>query len=172
MPITIEVRPARSDDEAAIAAIDASFLVAEELELSLVGSKLTYSAQPVTPYRKVYPDPDEQDAGDVLVALADGKVVGVICRSENWNRFALIEDLRVDVASRRAGVGSALIAAAIDWAKSHGLPGVMIETQTNNVSACRLYEKHGFVLSGFDRSLHRGLDSRSREIALFWYLIF
>jgi ribosomal protein S18 acetylase RimI-like enzyme len=52
------------------------------------------------------------------------------------------------------------------------MPGLMLETQNNTHAACLLYEKHGFRLGGIDRFLYRGIDPRSREIALFWYLDF
>jgi len=69
-------------------------------------------------------------------------------------------------------VGTALIGAAIDWAKARNMPGAMLETQNNNVAACRLYQGQGFVFAGFDANLYRGLDPASREVALFWYLVF
>lgn len=49
---------------------------------------------------------------------------------------------------------------------------VMLETQNINVVACRLYESCGFVLGGFDACLYRGVMPGTREIALFWYLLF
>jgi len=46
----------------------------------------------------------------------------------------------------------------------------MLETQHNNVAACRLYARHGFRLGGVDLDLYRGLPHPGRhEIALFWY---
>jgi len=44
----------------------------------------------------------------------------------------------------------------------------MLETQSNNVAACKLYERLGFTLGGFDRFLYRGEMPETREIALFW----
>jgi ribosomal protein S18 acetylase RimI-like enzyme len=73
---------------------------------------------------------------------------------------------------RGQGVGYALIQRAVEWAKSTGLPGIMLETQDNNVAACRLYQRCGFELCGFDTHLYKGLDPATDEIALYWYLIF
>jgi ribosomal protein S18 acetylase RimI-like enzyme len=61
---------------------------------------------------------------------------------------------------------------AIEWAKEKGLPGLMLETQNNNVAACHLYESCGFELGGFDRNLYKGLHPDTKEIALYWYLFF
>ena len=73
-----------------------------------------------------------------------------------WNKFAYIEELSVDTEFRGKGLGRALLTCAIDWAKRQGFPGVTLETQDNNVPACMLYEKSGFVLTGFD--LYAGHD--------------
>ena len=48
----------------------------------------------------------------------------------------------------------------------------MLETQDNNVPACRLYERCGFQLRGFDTHLYKGHDPATGEIALYWYLTF
>jgi streptothricin acetyltransferase len=68
---------------------------------------------------------------------------------------------------------------AIGWARERGLPGVMLESQNiplagtfRNGAACRLYESCGFVLGGFDSYLYRGVMPGTREIALYWYLMF
>lgn len=49
------------------------------------------------------------------------------------------------------------------------LPGVMLETQDNNVGACRLYEACGFEIGGFDRKLYRGIADVGEEVAVYWY---
>jgi len=78
----------------------------------------------------------------------------------------------VDAQFPAAGTCRALIARAVEWAKAKNLPGIMLETQNNNVAGCKLYEKCGFKLGGFDRYLYRGLTPATDEIALYWYLIF
>ena len=52
------------------------------------------------------------------------------------------------------------------------LPGIMLETQNNNLGACRLYERCGYVLGGIDHLRYRGIDPRTQEVALFWYRFF
>jgi hypothetical protein len=63
------------------------------------------------------------------------------------------------------------VAQAIAWARDRGLPGVMLETQSVNVAACRLYERCGFVLGGFDACLYRSVMTGTHKSALFWYLV-
>jgi ribosomal protein S18 acetylase RimI-like enzyme len=78
----------------------------------------------------------------------------------------------VEPEYRGEGIGRALIECAIAWAKEKGLPGIMLETQDNNVPACRLYARCGFTLRGFDTHLYKALDPDTDEIALYWYLMF
>ena len=59
--------------------------------------------------------------------------------------------------------------AEFAWATERGLPGIRVETQSNNVPACKFYESCGLHLGGFDRDLYRAMDGGTTEIALFWY---
>jgi ribosomal protein S18 acetylase RimI-like enzyme len=89
-----------------------------------------------------------------------------------WNQFAYIEDLAVNPDFRGLGIGRKLIERAIQWARENNFPGVMLETQDDNVPACTLYASCGFRLSGFDRDVYKAINPNTREAALFWYLIF
>jgi ribosomal protein S18 acetylase RimI-like enzyme len=154
-------------------------IVNSHLVLHVESNKITYSIIPVEPYEKIL----SIDAEDYTTFIAnpqkaiffadvDGKPVGQIKIIPWWNKFAYIEELAVDTAFRGKGVGSALLMCAIEWAKDQKYPGVTLETQTNNVPACKLYEKCGFVLSGFDLNAYRNDPECRDEIALYWYLIF
>jgi streptothricin acetyltransferase len=128
----------------------------------------------VTPYIKRY-GPEVYDAQAYIekpdhaawLAYVDGRIAEQILVHEHWNRFAIIRDIAVDPPFRRQGAGRRLMEQAVAWARSRGLPGVMIETQHINVAACRLYERYGFVLGGFDTCLYRGVMPGTHEIALF-----
>jgi len=61
--------------------------------------------------------------------------------SKNW----ILNDLYVDVAYRKRGIGEALIKTAMDFAKSQGAAFVQLETAVDNYAAQRLYEAMGFV---------------------------
>jgi streptothricin acetyltransferase len=102
----------------------------------------------------------------------DGRLAGQIILRENWNNYAYIDDIAVDVAFRRLGVGRALVDRVRLWARQKRLPGIMLETQTNNVAACRFYESCGFKIGGFDNMLYRGLDSGTDEVAVYYYHYF
>jgi len=48
----------------------------------------------------------------------------------------------------------------------------VLETQNNNLAACRLYESYGFVVGGVDYLRYRAIDPATEEAAIFWYLLF
>lgn len=119
-------------------------------------------------------DTDSEAGQTVYLAFIENRAApaGQITLSPNWNNYALIEDLSVDVSCRRSGIGRKLIDQAITWARAAGMKGIMLETQNNNVKACLFYESCGFRIGGMDACLYKGLDLRHRETALFWYLLF
>jgi streptothricin acetyltransferase len=108
----------------------------------------------------------------LFVAQLSGRAVGYAAVSEGWNRYAVVDDIAVDGAHRGQGAARVLMDAAVGWAKQRGLPGIRLETQSNNLGACRFYERYGFVLGGHDRWLYSALQPGTREVALFWYLRF
>jgi ribosomal protein S18 acetylase RimI-like enzyme len=134
---------------------------------------------PITPYRKCYGiDPEEfisfRDAADsaIFMAYLDDEPVGHLVVSTNWNGFAHIDELAVHAPARRHGVAKALLDVAQFWSRKKKLPGIMLETQNNNLGACRLYERSGYVLGGTDHLRYRGIDPNTAEVALFWYRLF
>lgn len=139
-----------------------------------------WKVQPVTAYRKhhgIHPDEfsaylEQSPRGAIFVAWRGDSAVGHVVVSAHWNHFAHIDELAVDAASRGQGVARALLDVARFWATRQQLAGVMLETQNNNLGACRLYERCGFELAGIDHLRYRGLDPASAEVAMFWYLLF
>jgi len=155
------------------------FIVDSERVLRSEQNTIRYSVIAIPPYEKTYPPNQiEYDAyirnpeQCVFLAHCDGALAGELIVRRWWNNFAYLEDITVKTAYRRQGIGRALVNRAIDWARSRQLPGIMLETQNNNVAACRFYERCGFELGGFDRHLYRALHPDTREIALYWYLVF
>ena len=71
-----------------------------------------------------------------------------------------VAELGMLVASdwRGRGVGSALLAAAVDWARTGGFHKVVLQVWPHNESARQLYERAGFVEEGY---LHRHYRRRS-----------
>jgi streptothricin acetyltransferase len=171
---TIPVRPARAADIQHLAELDYSFTIDAVLTGPFDGPGAPPATPLAAPYRKTY----GFDAGEVADYLAGERAlfvagaapVGYIAVSRSWNGYASVDDLAVDAAHRGRGAARALLDAAVAWTRDQGLAGVRLETQHNNVAACRLYARYGFVLGGHDRHLYTALRTGREEIALFWYL--
>jgi ribosomal protein S18 acetylase RimI-like enzyme len=76
---------------------------------------------------------------------------------------AWIEDVYVAPAARRAGVGDALVARAIERAAQRGARRVELDCNERNAGALALYERHGFSArskgsAGRDLFLGRPID--------------
>jgi ribosomal protein S18 acetylase RimI-like enzyme len=175
----ITIRQADKDTVQFIKTYGSSFKVTSKLVPHAEDAKIGYTLVDVPPYTKQYaPEKVEPetyvDNPDrvVFFAYADDQLAGQIRLWKNWNAYAYIDDIAVDEGYRGQGIGRALIECAIEWAKAGGFSGMMLETQDNNVSACRLYASCGFELRGFDTYLYKALDPSTDEIALYWYLMF
>ena len=84
--------------------------------------------------------------GDFL-AEAGGAVIGSIHVQASRHGFG---DLGMAVAPewRNRGVGSALMVAAIEWARERGLHKLSLGVFAHNEAAIALYRKYGFVEEG------------------------
>lgn len=89
----------------------------------------------------------------------------------NWNEYCFVEDIAVSTSYRGRGIGTLLMQKAVEWAKSNRMHGLMLETQDNNLSACRFYRKCGFKIGGVDAMLYANFNNSS-EKAMFWYMVF
>ena len=158
---------------------DNTFWVENKLSIGVKDDRISYSLVPARVFEKHYL-PEHSDYTDYLnnpdkavyLAYADEQLAGQIILRTNWNGYAYIEDIAVDQSFRRHGIGRKLMEKAVEWTKSLGLPGIMLETSNINVAACQFYEQFGFKLGGFDRFLYLATLPDTEEVALFWYLIF
>ena len=129
-----EIHPARDEDRIPLAVLFAA--VAEERD--------GIASEPPI-------DIDARAAGwdleGSLLAEADGVVVGSI--HVERSRFGFGE-IGMAVAGdwRGRGVGSALLAAAIDWARGEGMHKLSLSVFPHNAAAIALYRKFGFVEEG------------------------
>ena len=130
-----------------------------------------------SPWAKKYPAEETDWRGYIgsadkaaFLAYEGETCIGQIVLRTDWNRYALIEDIGVAQAMRGRGVGRALIEKAQDWAHEHDLCGLALETQDNNLSACRFYTACGFEIGAVNTMLYRSFDRPyCDETAVFWY---
>lgn len=179
-PRGLRVRLGRPDDPASLAECDYAFRVTSEALGPFDGRGVTHRTIDVAPYTKTYGFDDQvllgflgsEDRRLFVIADEDDAPLGYAAASAAWNNFVGVDDLAVDATHRRTGAGRMLMDAIVAWARQRQAAGIRLETQTNNISACRFYERYGFVLGGFDRYLYAGGTEHRSEVALYWYLIF
>ena len=117
----------------------------------------------LAPYRAALAAIDDA-GGAVLVAEAEGEVIGV-CQlvvfrqlQARGGRCAELESVHVHPGHRGAGVGSALVRAAVGRARALGCYRVQLTSNVARGDAHRFYERLGFVPShvGFKLALTPG----------------
>jgi len=92
---------------------------------------------------------DDSRVGAVFVARRDGEVIGMVnllfsISTALGARVAVLEDLVVAEAARGHGVGKALLAHVIDFARSVDCRRITLLTDHDNQRAQALYAAHGF----------------------------
>lgn len=99
----------------------------------------------------------------LLVADAGGRICGFVdARTENWHSTAHIANLIVADGYRRQGIGTKLLGAVVQWARSRRLQYVMGEAQAQNWPAICFFQKLGFEFAGFNDHYYRN------QVALFF----
>jgi ribosomal protein S18 acetylase RimI-like enzyme len=159
-----------------ISATRFSFDIVEEALPPFSDTALT-KVVPVRAYKKSYEFREEfavvdSSKSSIIIAKASQElIVGFLVVSRSWNQCAQVDAFAVDAAYRGRQIGKRLMDHAVKWASTNGLNHIRLETQNNNVGACRFYEKYGFTLGGYDRLLYHAMkDNSKNEIALFYYL--
>jgi len=111
----------------------------------------------------------------LLVARVEGRRIGgaVVAFStpgldmlEGREDLAVLWDIRVSPDARGRRIGSALFRASETWAISKGCSQLKVETQNNNVAACRLYERQGCLLKAVNRMAYAEFPD---ELEFLWY---
>ncbi len=148
----------RANDRIGVEAIDTSFetatvfdLVTTPRAIELVERPL---AQPITKrysIREVFADWARWDQGWVAVD-SDGQIRGfATAEYEPWHQRAILWFLYISPASRRQGMGRALLARVEDFALEAGATHVWLETSNVNVPGIAAYGRLGYALCGADR---------------------
>lgn len=88
---------------------------------------------------------------------------------EGRDDLAVLWDIRVHPDRRGQGIGTRLFQQAAEWARARGCRQLKIETQNNNVAACRFYARQGCRLGSIVRRAYDEPDL-AHEVMLLWYL--
>ena len=146
----MKIRPARTDDAAATAAIYNDEVTGSTVTFDLVTRSVEEQAEWLGA---------RAGALEVVVAEIDGEVAGFASLSPYRDRPAYrttVEDsIYVHRDHRGAGVGRALLAEIIDVASARGFHSVMARIVGGHDVSIRLHRSLGFELVGVEREVGR-----------------
>jgi RimJ/RimL family protein N-acetyltransferase len=129
-----QIRPARDDDRLPLAVLFAA--VAEERDGIATEPPVDVEARAAS-----------WTIDGTLVAVAGTEIVGSLHLDPSRFGFGEI-GMAVAREWRGRGVGSALLAAAIEWARERGLHKLSLGVFAHNAGAIALYRKFGFAEEG------------------------
>ncbi len=168
--LELKIRPVAAEELERCAALDHTSTTEYvwQVDVTETQDAVYYSLRMVRlprPMHIVYPQDsramllDWQQRDYFLVAMYREQLAGYInLQLDRGCGLGWVRQLVVHRPLRRQRVGSALLNAAQDWAKSRGLRRLMIETQTKNHPAIAFCQRHGFRLSGFNDRYYPNQD--------------
>ena len=123
-----------------------------QLLAQLFAQEAEFTPDPAAQQRGLAAIIDDPALGEILVAVADGRIVAMVnllytVSTALGAPVALLEDMVVDTSTRGAGLGSALLEAAIAHAQNRGCRRITLLTDGDNLAAQRFYRRHGFAPS-------------------------
>ncbi len=139
-----EIRPARPADARSYVEMWGS-IVAEERYVrseSVSHPLRVYRSR----FRRSWTDDEAQ-----IVAVEDDRVVGhvyVIRERHPVTRHVATLGIAVSADRRGRGIGSALLAEALRWARDRGVAKLVLSVYPDNDRAIALYRKFGFIEEG------------------------
>jgi GNAT superfamily N-acetyltransferase len=92
------------------------------------------------------------DEGRVLVALEGGEPIGHVQLTDaNDPTTAELKNMAVLEAHQGRGVGSALVAAAVELARGEGRSRLVVATAAADIGNLRFYQRLGFRMRSIER---------------------
>ena len=154
------VRRATRDDAAPLLALLKNLVAEPQVNVPLAPDELTRTAGD---QRDLIAEIAASPRAAMFVATSDDELVGQLKISPVSERRALLHIAQLGMAVvpawRGRGVGSALVAAGLQFATGAGYKRVELYVYARNTAAIRLYEKHGFVHEGTRRGYIREGDT-------------
>jgi RimJ/RimL family protein N-acetyltransferase len=166
----VAIRPADGADAPALVALARA--VGSEPEGWLVTTTEWRSIADERRYLKAlrrYPD-----AAVYVAETPEGEIVGRLSLARDPHPgSAHVADLGLMVAQghRRLGIGWALLAEAVAWARASGVDKLELHVFPYNEPAIRLYERFGFEREGYRRRHYRRADGGYVDAILMAYAV-
>jgi len=103
--------------------------------------------------------------GVAWAADLDGRVVGILIGRVAADEFEIL-NLAVAIESRRRGVATQLVSAALEYARTSGARQAYLEVRVSNEGAIALYARLGFRICGQRPNYYRNPPEDAVLLAL------
>ena len=103
--------------------------------------------------REILDHPDEQiikKGGQIFFAMIDGEPAGTVALIEMGDDAFELAKMAVSPDHRGLGLSNLLMDACIDYSRKKGKRSIILESNTKQVAAIKLYRKYGFVETPLD----------------------
>lgn len=144
----IAIRPARREDVARIAALILHGSATETMTPAEIEAEAGHPS-----YLQAFEEVEASPANHLFVAERAGVVLGtyqvtlIPGIAARGRRRAKLESVHVAPESRGLGIGALMVAAALAFAKAHGVGLFELSSNKNRVDAHRFYRNLGFEQS-------------------------
>ncbi|NWF70522.1 MAG: GNAT family N-acetyltransferase [Chloroflexi bacterium] len=160
MSTSFTIRPAVPQDAAAINALNRE--IADEPNNNVLWGAGEYT-RTVEDERLIIEERAAAENSTTLIAVsADNKVVGLLaCYGGKRQAMRHTAGIGIHVQKdwRDKGVGTALMNAVVDWARTNPvIHRLELDVFTDNARAVHVYENVGFVAEGIKRHMYRKED--------------
>jgi GNAT superfamily N-acetyltransferase len=164
----IRIRPMTISDVARLPEIDPNFESAVYLDVvrGVDGLNVTWQLieRPLdTPFVCDDFDFDDKERREITRRFKKGDGMWLVAEAQQAGGGRLVGMVDVQREAWRE-----LMQRVIKWGRRESLRAIILETQTNNWSACRFYQRFGFQLTGIDDHFYTNSDIANKEVAIFW----
>jgi GNAT superfamily N-acetyltransferase len=171
----VNVRPALSNDLQAILAIDHSYSTDYVWQMDVredgPATAVTFRNVRLPRSVRVQPPREPRHLQEVwaqrvcfLVAEEAGAINGYLNLTLSpMPGVGWIADMGIAQRVRRTGIGTVLLASAVQWARSNQLGRVVLEMQSKNYPAISFAQKNGLVFCGYNDHYYP-----NKDVALFF----
>ena len=103
--------------------------------------------------REILDHPVEQiieKGGQIFFAMVDANAAGTVALIEMGDDAFELAKMAVSPDHRGLGLSNLLMDACIEYSRNHGKRRIILESNTKQVAAIKLYRKYGFVETALD----------------------
>ena len=119
--------------------------------------------------REILDHPVEQiiePGGQIFFALVDGEPAGTVALIEMSDDAFELAKMAVSPEHRGLGLSNQLMDACIEYSRKKGKRSIILESNTKQVAAIKLYRKYGFVETPLDPNSHFVRANIRMELAI------